>query len=148
MSEIPRNPGQLDNMNSPEMEKTPKAFPIGSVAGVCTGFVLDSEYGYATEDGCIRDVMDHLCPGIMSIGCAVMMPYAGKEIYRQHPKLETFLNERPIVTNEEGGADTDFLDKLLAELKAEFGETIDIVGPMNVSQVEAERAFASFGKGD
>lgn len=145
MSSVPREATKIDNMNSPEMEKTPKAFPIGSVAGVCIGFVLDSEYGYATGDGCIRDVMDHLCPGIMSIGCAVMMPYAGKEIYRQHPKLETFLNERPIVKNEEV---FDFLNKLLAELKTEFGETIDVVGPMNVSQVEVERAFAKFGKGD
>jgi hypothetical protein len=133
-------------MNSPEMEKTPKAYPIGSIAGICTGIVLDEEYGYSGNDGCIRDVMDHLCPGIMSIMCAMMMPNAASEIYRQHPKLEKFLNDRPLEKGEDDKYNLESLTELLAELKAEFGETLDIVGPMNVSQVEVERAMARFGK--
>ena len=49
------------------MTETTKAFDSLAVAGVYTGMVLE-------EGGGIHEVMDHLYPGIMTLGTAVMQP--------------------------------------------------------------------------
>jgi hypothetical protein len=59
-----------------------KSFHIGDILGVYTGIVMPPN----GMDG-VGNVMDHLAPGIGTIGIAVMQGPAAKELARQIPGL-------------------------------------------------------------
>jgi len=92
---------------------TTKQMPTLGVLGTYTGFVL--KRGGFSE---IHEVLDHLYPGIMTLGCAHMAKTAAKEIARQHPELAE-LGEC-IKSNWE-----DYAHRGLAR----FGEFISVDGP-------------------
>ena len=91
-----------------------KPFGTLGVLGVVTGIVLE-ERGFGT----IHEVMDHLFPGIMTIGCAVMSIRARDEILRQHPEFAAL----PECTPENW-------QQWAEDAIKRFGQTIDISGPM------------------
>lgn len=115
------------------MSTTTKDFPVAAVGGVCTGICLNSFSG-------IHEVMDHLYPGIMTIGCAAMMTRARDELYRQHPKLREFVRVNGIPEGAEQAATFRQL------LRMHFGETLSTEGPVEVSEAEARQAFEELRK--
>jgi len=111
---------------------TKKEFSTLAVMGVVTGHVLE-EGGF----GRIHEVFDHLYPGIMTIGVAAMAANAKAEILRQHPQLAT----TPSVVEGKW--------KYAAEQYVlTYGETLEVYGPVNVSNADIESAFAKMGGTD
>ncbi len=96
-----------------QSEITTKPLPTLGVLGVYTGLVL--KQGGFSE---IHDVMDHLYPGIMTLGCAHMAGTARKEVLRQHPEFA----ELP-------ECDSGNWEQFASDALAKFGPTIDVVGP-------------------
>lgn len=110
-----------------------KAFSMAAVAGVATGVTLE-QHGMAG----IQEVMDHFFPGIMTIGCAAMMPVAQEEIARQHPKLWEYVARHGSIQGAENAA------RFLKAVTMELGETLELDGPLEVSEGEATQRFADF----
>lgn len=90
-----------------------KPLPTLGVLGVYTGILLKKE-GF----GEIHEVMDHLYPGIMTMGLAYMAKTASKEILRQHPEFASL----PHCTK------TNY-QEFAAKALSTFGETITVDGP-------------------
>lgn len=61
---------------------TQRELPTLGVLGIATGKVLE-DGGFAK----IHEALDHLYPGIMTIGCAAVAQTAAKEVMRQHPEI-------------------------------------------------------------
>ena len=97
-----------------------REFPTLAVLGVYTGIVLE-DGGFAG----IHEVLDHLYPGITTIGCAVMAEQAQAELLRQHPEfadipyIKTFSSCK--------GYTRDAL--------ARFGPTLSVIGPVGAGGV-------------
>ena len=102
-----------------------KLFPTAGILGAFTGVVL-VDRGFND----IHDVLDHLFPGIMTLGCAAMQPHAAIEILRQHPSI---VDLGPCTSENYQEWYTDAIDK--------FGPTMEIDGPLEVSDIEISRAF-------
>lgn len=113
-----------------------KAFDIEDVLTVVTGVMLRKGADF-------QGVMDHLYPGIMTIGCAAMWPTAAEEIQRQHPKLRDFCKR-----NEFNEADDrlSWCDGIVRAARVVFGSTLEIDGPHEVSNDRIQAAFDDFGK--
>lgn len=92
-----------------------KDLPTLGVVGVFTGRLLKQEDGMAE----IHQVMDHLYPGIMTLGIAAMQPAAAKYLGDHVPKLR----ELPACTR---GNHADVARVALER----FGETIRVEGPI------------------
>lgn len=90
-----------------------KPMPTLGVLGVATGIVL-KEKGFPE----IREVLNHLYPGIMTIGCAVMADTAKREIIRQHPGLGHLAE-----------VNKDNYQLRAGQWLISLGETMDIDGP-------------------
>lgn len=90
-----------------------KEFSSVAVAAVAQGTVL-------AEDGFpeIRDVFNHLYPGIMTIGIACMSEHAQHEIVRQHPALASLPK-----------ANKDTWREVAATVELVFGKTLSVDGP-------------------
>jgi hypothetical protein len=108
--------------------QTAKAFGTLAVMGVFTGRVLE-EHGF----GRIHEVMDHLYPGIMTMGVAAMAEQAAAEIGRQVPGALPWT---------EGDDWRDYGRRAVAAL----GPTLNIIGPHRVTTEEADAAFDAMGK--
>ncbi len=108
-----------------------KTFSTEAVFTVVTGIVL-CDYGLAAE------VMDHLYPGIMTIGQAAMQGHASEAIQLQHPKMREFLRTATPAKEDWQAFNT--------EAKLHFGSELEIEGPLNPSNETISEAFAAFGK--
>ncbi len=106
-----------------------KTFPTLAVVGVYTGTLLQNG-GF----GALHDVMDHLFPGVMTIGVAAMQPTAAKYLAAHVSGLADL---PPVGDDWRAFAD---------EAVARFGDTITVVGPLNVSEEDIAAAFAAFGR--
>lgn len=105
-----------------------KAFPTLAVAGVYTGRLL-APGGF----GDIHEVMDHLFPGIMTIGVAAMADVASAEVARQLPQLATL--------GKPGDNDwQQYADRVVREL----GPELSMHGPMAISDAAIGAAFDRF----
>lgn len=107
-----------------------KAMPTLGVVGVSTGYVL-KEKGF----GEIHEVMDHLYPGIMTMGCAAMMTTAADHLKAQIAELKDLppcmgVNWRDVAAAA--------LDK--------FGPTIEVDGPHDVNSETVAKAFDDMGR--
>ena len=105
--------------------ETKKEFSTLAVAGVYTGRVLE----HGGMNG-IHEVMDHLYPGIMTIGIAAMADRASDVIGEQLPALAAL------------GKPTDdgwqaYADSVVKHL----GPTLWVSGPDPVSKAEISAAF-------
>ncbi len=105
-----------------------KTFSTLAVAGVATGRLLK-----AGRFDDIREVMDHLFPGIMTAGCAAMAPTAAKEILRQIPALSRL------------PAYSDPVEEYAQQVLILFGSTLRVDGPMTVAPGEIAKAFDALG---
>ena len=106
-----------------------KQFPIAAIGGVLSGTCLE-ERGMAG----IQSVMDHFYPGIMTIGCAAMQPAAAAEIRRQLPALAEWFGMFHHVKD---------YSAFVESTRREFGDTLPLDGPLEVSDSEVEAAFAA-----
>lgn len=95
-----------------------KALPTLGVLGVYTGRVL-SVGGFDQ----IHEVLDHFYPGIMTLGCAMALPTAQKEVLRQVPAVAEIPSPG---NNAEWGAKVSAYAALALE---KFGPTIELEGP-------------------
>ena len=111
--------------NEPQTSKT---FGTLAVLGVFTGRVLE-EKGFAG----IHEVMDHLYPGIMTLGIAAMAKQAAAEIGRQVPGAVPWT---------EGDDWRDYAAHAIETL----GPALAILGPHRVTTEEADAAFNAMGK--
>ncbi len=92
-------------MNQKQRTKT---FPTLSVAEVYTGFCLQKPSGF-------HEGMDHLYPGIMTLGTAMMQPAAAKYLGEQLPELAAL--GKPV-----GGT----WEEYVADVAQTLGATIDV----------------------
>ena len=108
---------------------TTKAFPTLAVAGVYTGRLLQ-EGGFND----IHEVFDHLFPGIMTLGIAAMSNTASAEVARQLPQLVGL-----------GDVGDDWQAYAATALRV-LGPTLDVGGPMHVSEAVVSGAFAAMAE--
>ena len=94
-------------------DQTTLQMPTLGVLGVYTGRVL-GQGGFSD----IHAVLDHLYPGIMILGCALVAKTASREILRQHPEF----GELPECTKETWSA---YAEAALAK----YGPTLSVTGP-------------------
>lgn len=113
-----------------------KSFDIEDVLTVVTGVMLRKGADF-------QGVMDHLYPGIMTIGCAAMQPTAAEEIQRQHPKMREFCRVNEM---HEGDDRIGWCADFVQLARVSFGSTIQIDGPHEVSNARIQAAFDAFGK--
>lgn len=95
--------------------KTKQEFPTDAVCGIFTGICLG---GFAD----IHEVMDHLYPGVMTIGCAFLQTAASAEILRQHPTL-----------TELGACEETNWEAWRDKAAAKFGPRMEVEGPRQES---------------
>ncbi len=105
-----------------------KAFSTLAVMGVSSGLLLE-EGGF----GKIHEVFDHFYPGIMTMGVAAMSSRAAAEVDRQVPNM---VHPHP------GEKWQTFAKRGLVVL----GDTIELSGPIAVSDDEASQAFDEMGE--
>lgn len=108
-----------------------KSFPTLAVLGVYTGYCLG-------DFSDIAEVMDHLYPGVMTMGQAAMQPRAAQVIERQHGQLAELPNIAAMGWRAFVASDA---------VKA-LGPTLDVIGPDDVSDLEVSAAFANLKAGD
>lgn len=111
--------------------KITKRFDATTVLEVVTGRCLQ-ENGMSN----LHELMDHFYPGIMTIGCAVMLPVAKEEIVRQHPVLAEI----------DAFNEDDFkmwLQHVLEVIPREF----EITGPHDADMQDASRRYKEFFDG-
>lgn len=104
-----------------------KTFPTLSVAEVYSGFVLQQPSG-------IHELMDHLYPGIMTIGTAAMQPVASKYLLEQLPQLADI--DPPV--------DGDDWKEYAKRVVKTLGDTLDVPGPHDVDDAVIGKAFEHF----
>jgi hypothetical protein len=114
-----------------------KNFPVGDVLTVATGIMLANGSDF-------HGVMDHFCPGIMSIGCAAMQQNAADEIMRQHPKVREFCRVNKQIRGE---TTEQWCRDFLSLAKVHFGDTLELLGPHDVPADVIQAAFDQFSHG-
>ena len=107
-----------------------KAFKTEDVFTVVTGIMLSQPSNY-------HQLMDHLYPGIMTIGTAAMQPHASAAIKSQHPRMAEFLRT---------ACDPKDYEEFNQLSRVCFGSEMEIDGPLEVEDGVISAAFDKFGK--
>ncbi|HEU4368307.1 MAG TPA: hypothetical protein VFV05_08800 [Methylomirabilota bacterium] len=105
-----------------------RSFPTLAVVGTYTGRLLVPG-GF----GDIHDVMNHLYPGIMTMGLAAMAEHAARHLGEHVPGL------RDLPAYDEDAGPGAYADLAVERL----GPTLLVPGPANTSNAEIEAAFDS-----
>jgi hypothetical protein len=96
-----------------------KQFSLGALLSVTTGCLVSGE-GF----GVVRDVFDHLYPGIMTLGVMRMSEKAAERVLEQHPQLADVAV--PELHGRSGDAAMEILTPWLAGLESVHGETLPL----------------------
>ena len=104
-----------------------KTFSTLSVAEVYSGICLQQPCG-------MHEVMDHLYPGIMTLGTAMMQPAASKYLGTYLPELAA------LGMPAEGGHEAYAV--LVVE---KLGSTLEVPGPHDVNKSTVDDAFEQLG---
>lgn len=105
---------------------TTKTFDTLDVLTVYTGRMLKQGADF-------HGVMDHLYPGIMTIGTAAMQPSASAVILSQHPDICAL-----------GECTRENWRQWAEDARGIIGDTMDVEGPVDVTDKEIDAAFDAF----
>ena len=115
------------------MEKTEKRILTSTALSILTGRLCGS---FAD----MQEAMDVFYPGIMTVGCAAMLPRAQGVIRSQCPDLAAAVDQHPHIQSE----DVDTFLAAVKDLSGQFPDGVTICGPDNVDSATAKSHFDDF----
>lgn len=115
------------------MEKTEKRILTSTALSILTGRLCGS---FADMQG----AMDVFYPGIMTLGCAAMLPRAQGIIMSQCPDLAAAAEQHPYINSE----DVDTFLAAVKDLSDKFPDGVTICGPDIVDEATAKSHFDDF----
>ena len=115
------------------MEKTEKRILASTALSILTGRLCGS---FAD----MQEAMDVFYPGIMTVGCAAVLPRA-LDVIRSHcPDLTWAVDQHPHIQSE----DVDTFLAAVKDLSGQFPDGVTICGPDNVDSATAKSHFDDF----
>ena len=115
------------------MEKTEKRILTSTALSILTGRLCGS---FAD----MQEAMDVFYPGIMTVGCAAMLPRAQGIIRSQCPDLAAAAEQHPHINSR----DVDTFIAAVKDLSCQFPDGVTICGPDNVDSATAKSHFDDF----
>lgn len=115
------------------MEKTEKRILTSTALSILTGRLCGS---FAD----MQEAMDVLYPGIMTVGCAAMLPRAQGIIKSLCPDLAAAAEQHPYINSKDVGT---FI-AAVKDLSDQFPDGVTICGPDNVDSATAKSHFDDF----
>ena len=118
------------------MEKTEKRILTSTALSILTGRLCGS---FAD----MQEAMDVFYPGIMTLGCAAMLPRAQGIIKSLCPELAAAAEHHPYIQSE----DVDTFIAAVKDLSEQFPDGVTISGPDSVDYQTAKSHFDDFISG-
>lgn len=115
------------------MEKTEKRILASTALSILTGRLCGS---FAD----MQEAMDVFYPGIMTVGCAAMLPRAQGIIRSQCPDLAAAAEQHPHINSR----DVDTFIAAVKDLSGQFPDGVTICGPDNVDLQTVKSHFDDF----